>query len=54
MPDIASLRVRIFDGYRRPLADANNLFIRILDGNQDEHMARAFNAPELTFTRRTV
>ena len=48
--DTASLRVRIFDGQRRPLADATDLFIRILDGNQDEHVARAFNAANLTFT----
>jgi len=49
-PQTASLRVRIFDGHRRPFANPKNIFIRIIDGNQTQHMARAFNASDLTFT----
>jgi hypothetical protein len=49
-PRTASLRVRIFDGHRVPFANPKNIFIRIIDGNQTEHMARAFNASDLTFT----
>ena len=49
-PQTASLRVRIFDGHRRPFANPKNIFIRIIDGNQTQRMARAFNASDLTFT----
>jgi hypothetical protein len=49
-PQTASLRVRIFDGHRQPFANPKNIFIRIIDGNQSQHMARAFNASDLTFT----
>jgi hypothetical protein len=49
-PRTASLRVRIFDGHRQPFANPKNIFIRIIDGNQRQHIARSFNAADLTFT----
>ena len=48
MAATATLRVRLFDGHRRPLTDAKDVFIRIIDGNQKEHMAQAFNAGDVT------
>jgi len=50
MSGTTSLRVRIYDGRRAILGDATNIFIRIIDGNQQERMARSFNRAELLVT----
>jgi len=52
MPDSATLTVRIFDGRRGLINDASDVFVRVLDGNQQQHFAgnlmnpvRAFQVP---------
>jgi hypothetical protein len=39
MPDTATLTVRIFDGRRSLINDPKDVFVRILDGNQQQHFA---------------
>ena len=39
MSDTAMLTVRIFDGRRGLIADASDVFVRVLDGNQQQHFA---------------
>jgi hypothetical protein len=45
MPDTASLTVRIFDGRRGLINDASDVFVRILDGNQQQHFAGNLMSP---------
>jgi len=47
MNGTTSLKVRIYDGRRAILGDATNVFIRIIDGNQQERLARSFDQAEL-------
>jgi|SRR5262245_5465792 len=44
MPDTAILSVRIFDGRRRLMNDATDVFVRILDGTQQQHFAGKLSA----------
>lgn len=45
MPDTASLTVRIFDGRRGLIDDASDVFVRILDGFQQQHFAGNLKRP---------
>jgi len=45
MPDTASLTVRIFDGRRGLINDASDVFVRIFDGNQQQHFAGTLMNP---------
>jgi hypothetical protein len=45
MPDTASLTVRIFDGRRGLINDASDVFVRILDGFQQQHFAGNLKRP---------
>jgi hypothetical protein len=49
MSATSSVRVRIYDGRRRLMADPTGIFIRIIDGNQQQQLAREFAAADLTF-----
>jgi hypothetical protein len=45
MPQSASITVRIFDGRRGLMADATDVFVRILDGNQEQRFAGNIVSP---------
>jgi hypothetical protein len=45
MPDTASLTVRIFDGRRGLIDDASDVFVRILDGFQQQRFAGNLKQP---------
>jgi len=49
MPDTATLTVRIFDGRRTLINDAKDVFVRILDGNQQQHFADNLKTPVQAF-----
>lgn len=49
MSETSSLRVRLHDGARQLLDGTSEVFIRILDGTQKQHVAGWFKQPDLTF-----
>jgi hypothetical protein len=49
MPDVSSLRLRIFDGSRQPFSAAAQFLVRIVDGNQTQHIWQDYSANDITF-----
>ncbi len=50
MPDTSTLRLRIFDGSRQPFAAQADFFVRIVDGNQQQHISSEYPRNDITFT----
>lgn len=49
MPDVSSLRLRIFDGSRQPFSAPAEFLVRIVDGNQTQRIWRNYPANDITF-----
>ena len=50
MPSTSTLRLRIFDGSRQLFSKPASFLIRIVDGNQRQHIWKEFPQNDLTFT----
>ena len=49
MPDTSSLRLRIFDGSRQLFSKPAKFLVRIVDGNQTQHIWQEYTSNDLTF-----
>jgi hypothetical protein len=49
MPDVSSLRLRIFDGSRQPFSAPAQFLVRIVDGNQTQRIWQNYPANDITF-----
>jgi len=49
MPDVSSLRLRIFDGSRQPFSAPAQFLVRIVDGNQTQRIWQNYSANDLRF-----
>jgi hypothetical protein len=49
MADTSTLRLRIFDGSRQFFSKAADFLVKIVDGNQTQHVWRDYTQSDITF-----